>query len=440
MAQLYLTFFAIGLLVFAAIVAYSWLQQSDWRKQRIKQKLTKKKYDDPIFVEDKSRTSKQNESTLKEPSLPTKDELSDQRDQHKSKTESVKSDKINSKQNGISVQDKMQRSSGSIGKSNPNHTPLPVVEMTQESSSATEDSVFDDAEIADNIEIINAQPKRDKSSSSIVTELVARVNNEEPIEQKDLLTLFRNHDFKFHRKVHIYGLNQLTDLWRDIEFELPTARFVELGVAIQLADRDGAMTNKELHDFQQMALEFSNHFDAPFEFSMDIDEALIQAKVLDQIGRRYDSMAVLNVVPRSKAGFRVADIESCARDLDMTRSKKGIFLKTTGQKNQISISYRLACTNSSGDFGLSSGNTEPIHDLVIYMNVPATNAPETVFQNMVKDANSLATWLEGKVVDKDGKVMTQRSYSVLTQQISDISFSMQQDGLIPGDSVCKKLF
>jgi hypothetical protein len=278
------------------------------------------------------------------------------------------------------------------------------------------------------------------AKSSIVTELVARVKNPEPIEQQELLALFRLHDFKFHRKVHIYGLNQLTDLWRDIEFELPSARFVELGVAIQLADREGAMSNKELHDFQQMALDFSNKFDAPFEFSLDIDEALAQAQMLDQIGRRYDSMAVLNVVPRTKVGFRMADIESCARDLMMSTDKNGIFVKTKGQKSNLSVLYRLACTDGSGHFGISTGTMGPVYDLVIYMNVPAIVQPDSIFQDMVKDANDLATWLDGKVVDRNGRAMTQRLYSVLMQQISDIVYSMQQDGLTPGDMVSKKLF
>ncbi|MFT5136369.1 MAG: FtsZ-interacting cell division protein ZipA [Arenicella sp.] len=278
------------------------------------------------------------------------------------------------------------------------------------------------------------------ANSSIVTELVARVKNHEPIEQQELLALFRRHDFNFHRKVHIYGLNQLTDLWRDIEYELPSARFVELGVAIQLADREGAMSKKELHDFQQMALDFSNKFDAPFEFSMDIDEALAQAQMLDQIGRRYDSMAVLNVVPRTKVGFRMADIESCARDLMMSTDKNGIFVKTKGQKNNLAVLYRLACTDGSGHFGISVGTMAPVHDLVIYMNVPAIVQPDNVFQDMVKDANDLATWLDGKVVDRNGRAMTQRLYSVLMQQISDIVYSMQQDGLTPGDIVSKKLF
>lgn len=277
-------------------------------------------------------------------------------------------------------------------------------------------------------------------SSIVVTELVAKMKNPLPVEQQELLSVFRSHDFKFHRKVNIFGLNQLTDLWRDIEFELPSARFVELGVSIQLADRDGAMSEKELHDFQQMTLEFSNKFDAPFEFSVDIDDALKQAELLDQMGRRYDSMAVLNVVPKTKHGFRIADVESCARDLMMSSDKNGIFMKTEGRRHDLSVLYRLACTDGQGHFGLTSSATTTVHDLVVYMNVPATQAPEAVFEQMVKDANSLATWLEGKVVDRNGRAMTQRSYSVLMQQISGIVFSMQQDGLTPGDAVSKKLF
>jgi len=289
---------------------------------------------------------------------------------------------------------------------------------------------------------VNSAPKPqfDEKSSSVVTELVARIKNDAAIEQQGLLSLFRKHDFKFQRQVHIFGLNQLTDMWRDIEFELPSARFTELGVSIQLADRDGAMSQKELHDFQQMVLEFTDFYDAPFEFSMGIDDALKQALALDQIGRRYDSMAVLNVVPKSKAGFRIADIESCARDLMMSTDKNGIFMKTIGSKNNISVLFRLACTDGTGQFGVTAGASTPVHDLVVYMNVPATSDPESVFQEMVRDANSLATWLEGKVVDRNGRVMTQRSYSVLMQQVSDIAFSMQQDGFTPGDAVAKKLF
>ncbi len=424
MTELYLVFIGIALLLFGAIAGYSVYRQKQLLGNA-KQSKPKQDYVDPLVQE-----LQQNEGEPPavgddlEPKVESATALPPLDNKAKGKSEPSLNDTSAVATNAAA--DAVTDSITADIKTKGSNKAEQVKEGVAQAEKVEEEAI--------------TEPPRLDAASTIVTELVARVKNTEPIEQQALLKLFRTHDFKFQRKVHIYGLNELTDLWRDIEFELPSARFVELGVAIQLADRDGAMSAKELHDFQQMALDFSNVFNAPFEFSMDIDEAIKQARILDQIGRRYDSMAVLNVVPKAKSGFRMADIESCARDLMMSTDKNGIFVKTRGQKQSLAILYRLACTDGSGHFGVSSGTMTPVHDLVIYMNVPATEQPDRVFQDMVKDANSLATWLDGKVVDRNGKVMTQRSYSVLLQQISDITYSMQQDGITAGDAISKKLF
>ena len=456
MGDLYLIFFAFGLLVFGGIVAYSILQKRHFKP------VEKKDYVDPLFAEleeskkplDKKADQKSSSGTgsadgsssadgsrsangsspIQAKPKKNKGVMSDAHTGSTvSEAKELREPSLTEPSSEPSLTDEGQDSVRQVESSKTRNAPSLNDEVQEPSVDEPRSATVHKAELA-------PKPRLDKDSSSVVTDLVARIKNREAIEQQGLLSLFRKHDFKFHRKVHIYGLNQLTDMWRDIEFELPSARFTELGVSIQLADREGAMSQKELHDFQQMVLEFTNFYDAPFEFSMEIDEALKQALALDQIGRRYDSMAVLNVVPKTKAGFRMADIESCARDLMMSTDKNDIFMKTLGTKNNISVLFRLACTDGSGQFGISSGASTPVHDLVVYMNVPATKDPEMVFQEMVKDANSLATWLEGKVVDRNGRVMTQRSYSMLMQQVSDIAFSMQQDGFTPGDAVAKKLF
>lgn len=450
MVELYLIFFGAGLLLFGGIVGYSVLQK------RRQESSPHEEYVDPLFAELEEQNSQQTELAAHEDMTEAVAESSkaQAKAQIKVETSSQSAPVVDSGDHAVAVEKKeLEKKAPSLAKPSSPSQPLPAASdareptLTEEKSQQTvkktpqssppDQSKLDQAHLGTDGKAVKA--KVDRDSSTVLTELVARIKNPESIEQQGLLSLFRKHDFKFHRKVHIYGLNQLTEMWRDIEFELPSARFTELGVSIQLADREGAMSEKELHDFQQMVLEFTNEYDAPFEFSMDIDEALKQAAALDQIGRRYDSMAVLNVVPKSKAGFRMADIESCARDLMMSTDKNGIFMKTRGHKSNMSVLFRLACTDGSGQFGVS-GSAAPVHDLVVYMNVPATEDPENVFQDMVKDANSLATWLEGKVVDRAGRVMTQRSYSVLMQQVSDIAFSMQQDGLIPGDAISKKLF
>ena len=459
MNQLYLVFFAIGLLLFGGIALYSYMQMGGLKQRR-------QKGDDPLILDAKDDpvepSSAAGELERSNPKLLNSESDASQANENDGDVDQNVV-KASSKRANLSarVKDKLRRkvaprlqsdkslqadTSADLGQNND------AAEASEFSDDAVEEArqkVVRNSQVANKSnkqnfqaasDTVNTEPQLDKKSSTLLTELVAKVKNPKPIEQQELLALFRNHDFKFHRKVNIYGLNELTDMWRDVEFELPSARFLELGISIQLADREGSMTQKELHDFQQMVLAYSNQFDAPFDFSMDLDEAFEQANLLDNIGRRYDSMAVLNVVPKSRTGFKMADIESCARDLMMSSDKNGIFMKTTGQKNNVSILYRLACTDGSGQFGVSSGSSASVHDLVVYMNVPATADPEIVFQDMVKDASSLATWLDGKVVDRNGRVMSQRSYSILMQQVSDIAFSMQQDGLKPGDATAKKLF
>ena len=452
MGELYLIFFAVGVLLFAVIVAYSVVQK------RKAQPLEKQDYVDPLFAElEQSKTSiNNNADALSEPHDDASDSVSDEQaaelnieasktaptmEPSTAEAPTIEAPTIDAP----TIDPKLPLDTSEVNVNSDSQKKAPSLDEGQSVSGESIDTTSSTSGAepqSATVHQVNSAPKPqfDEKSSSVVTELVARIKNDAAIEQQGLLSLFRKHDFKFQRQVHIFGLNQLTDMWRDIEFELPSARFTELGVSIQLADRDGAMSQKELHDFQQMVLEFTDFYDAPFEFSMEIDDALKQALALDQIGRRYDSMAVLNVVPKSKAGFRIADIESCARDLMMSTDKNGIFMKTIGSKNNISVLFRLACTDGTGQFGVTAGASTPVHDLVVYMNVPATSDPESVFQEMVRDANSLATWLEGKVVDRNGRVMTQRSYSVLMQQVSDIAFSMQQDGFTPGDAVAKKLF
>lgn len=399
MSELYLIFFLIGIGLFLFVVVYSIFKKK--QQQRPLNRQT------DSYVENAGEPNQTSQSVAKEPTI-------DAQEPNQSEKVSLKQQIANRVIRNKSTDDKAQ---------------TPVEPSIEETPTDSESSLSNDV-----------KPRIDAASSTVVTELVAKVKNPLPIEQHELLTLFRMHDFKFHRNVHIFGLNQLTENWRDIEFELPTARFVELGVSIELADREGAMTQKELHDFQQMVLDFSNKFDAPFEFSMGIDDAFEQGQTLDKIGRRYDSMAVLNVIPKTSNGFRTADVESCARDLMMSSDKNGIFLKTIGQKDNISVLYRLACTDGAGHYGSANHATALTHDLVMYMNVPATSEPQKVFEEMVKDANSLATWLEGKVVDQHRRAMTQRSYTLLMQQIVDITNNMNSDGLAPGDLVSKKLF
>ena len=325
----------------------------------------------------------------------------------------------------------------------------PTLRQTKDELSVVENvNDFNNTFTADNDRVDDIKPSEEQQTTAATTnkiadkeiEYVAKYDNAKPIERDALLAIYRRHDYMFARKIHIFGLNELTDLWCDIERELASSRFTDFGVSIQLADREGALSKKEMNYFSKMVLDFSDTLDVPFQFSMDIEAALEKAVALDEVGRRYDAMAVLNIVPKGRTGFRMADIDSCSKDLHMYSESNGVFIKSKGHKQAPKILYRMASMDSSGRFGGDVNMQSRVHDLVVYMNVPATEEPLQVFDEMVEDAMNMATWLDGKLVDRKGKVLTEKALNLLKKQIADIIEGMHEEGLEPGDELSVKLF
>ena len=273
-------------------------------------------------------------------------------------------------------------------------------------------------------------------------EWTARIKNEQPIYQERLLQVFREHDFKFASVVRIFGYNQSVGTWRNVELENSSASFVHFALSIELANKKIAMSEREWHDFQQMVMAFSNTFDAAFEFSMELDVAYQQAQMLHQLSNRYNVMVVLRIVPKWKgSGFKIADIENCARDQIMSSDGNGTFVKTSGYKNN--VLFRMTCAeelDKQQRNNVVDTSQIMIHKLMIYLIVPTVENPSAVFQQMAQATYSIAKLLRGEVTDDNGYSMGERRYEQLAQQVTDMEAQMAQHGLNCGDTVCKQIF
>lgn len=272
-------------------------------------------------------------------------------------------------------------------------------------------------------------------------ELVAKILGENVIVRDDVLAIYRKYDFMLVRKLHIFGFNTLTQMWSDVEREDVSAVFTDLGVSVQLADKSGALTRKELNAVSQLVLELSDTYDRKFSFSMDLDEAIEVGRELDELGRRHSAMVVLNIVPKRKEGFRSSDIDSCARDLNMSQSDVGVFTRYRRENARSTAQYHVAVADDTGQFRpVKKQSPFRIHDIVVYLNVPAVENPSDAFVKMVDEARKLATWLDGKLVDKHRRNMTTKAIRVLTDQVGEIERHMLQDGIAPGGPLSQKIF
>jgi hypothetical protein len=299
-----------------------------------------------------------------------------------------------------------------------------------------------DVKPADEAAPMNSGKLRNSAGESeLEIDFVARIKIGRAVIRDEILGIYRQHEYQFGKPSKIFGLNDQTGLWCDLELELDSAGFTQVGASIQLADKNGAITEDELNRFSQMMLTLADSLNRPFRFSMEFEEALERAEHLDQLGRRYDAMAVLNIVARHRDGFRSTDIESCARDLQMYKNLNGVYVRadTRGAGSEQAL-YRMAPADERGQLIGDRATDANVKDLVLYMNVPVTRDPEQVFHRMMEDARSLAEWLDGKIIDQHGRHMTARGFKQITRQIRDISQDMRKDGLRPGDTVSARLF
>ena len=283
--------------------------------------------------------------------------------------------------------------------------------------------------------------EQDFKANANAIEIVAKVSGPESIARDKCLALYRRYDYLFTRNLGIFGRNSLTHIWENMELADQSAEFDDIAVSLQLADKSGAMTRKESNTFSTLALEFADTFSKKMVFSMDVDNAVEKGRMLDELARKYDAMVVSNIIPKRRRGFRSTDIRSCTRDLQMVQSKNGVFGRFDQVENVASLRYSLAIAGADGKYIPVSGK-EPfqVEDIVVFLNVPLVKNPLDAFDLMIKDARKLAAWLDGKIVDKNGKNITSSTLEKLAEQISVIEKEMELDGLVPGEALCKKLF
>jgi len=312
----------------------------------------------------------------------------------------------------------------------------PVEEPDTASGRENWSSQLEDAEELANTPIGGAaEMQEDAAEDGMQLEYVARIPGKNVIKRDSALGIYRQHEFELSKPHRIFGLTHPARMWCDLEKQPETARFTDFGLTLQLADRNGPADESEVNQFSQIVLKLSEVFGRRFQFSCGLDEALEQARCLDSLIKKYDALAILNIVARNEP-FRAGDIEQAAGELGMVRNQRGVYVK---YENRSPV-YRLADKNkaAAGDSGTDSEATT--RDLTLFMDIPRTVDPARVFNDMVNDAKELCKRLDGKLVDDNHRGMTQKGLKRIGQEIRSMAGEMEQDGIKPGRESAMKLF
>lgn len=313
--------------------------------------------------------------------------------------------------------------------------PAPGTDRGADSDADEVDTRLQDAEELANTPIDGVAPMpRHDSEEGMQLEYVARIPGKNVIKRDSALGIYRQNEFDLSKPHRIFGLSHPTRMWCDLEKQPESARFTDFGLTLQLADRDGPADEGELNQFSQIVLKLSEVFGRRFQFSCGLDEALTQAQFLDRLIKKYDALAILNIVARNDA-FKLSDIDAAARELGMTPNQRSVYVKYENDRP----AYRLADRARMQDPEDDDPN-RMTRGITLFMDIPRTLDPARVFNDMVNDAKELCKQLDGKLVDDNHRGMTQKGLKRIGQEIRSMATEMEKDGIAPGHEYAMKLF
>ena len=240
--------------------------------------------------------------------------------------------------------------------------------------------------------------------------------------------------FDFGKPVHVCGLALAGQKWERAIAESQTL-YSRFRIALQLADRGGAVSAAKLADFRDLALGIARHIKADTA-APDVDEAHHRAAELDAFCAEVDQMAGINLVPPGERLLLGAKIAQAAALHGMTLEADGAFhsLDAHGHSafnliNQDSQPFQHHTLETFGTAGIT-----------LLLDVPRVENPAMQFDRMVRVAHDLARELQVHLVDDHRVVLSDKGLARIRAQISDVEAKMRDNGITPGSAQARRLF
>ena len=193
-----------------------------------------------------------------------------------------------------------------------------------------------------------------------------------------------------------------------IVYGAPNASFNELRVGLQLADRQGPLSQEQLNGFCMSVQQFADGHEAVVTFPQR-SAKLAAAADLDEFCASVDVLIGLNVMAVDKP-FPLERVRLLAEQARMVRTPDGSF----HYKSDSGKTLFVLANHDQTPFGNTS------EALTLLFDVPRVAGGAEVFGYLCDFALHLSSSLGGNLVDDNGKPLTEASLSNIHRQLGGI--------------------
>jgi FtsZ-interacting cell division protein ZipA len=206
-------------------------------------------------------------------------------------------------------------------------------------------------------------------------------------------------------------------------------------LALQLADRSGAVSEARLADFRDLLRDIADQIPADLNLP-DVAEAAACAQRLDAFCAEVDQMIGLNILP---AGENLLQ----GRELAQVAAHHGMTLQADGAFHLLDAQGRTLFSLSNFDntpFQHHTLDQTLVIGLSLQLDVPRVEQPTRRFDEMAQLARAIGNDLRAAVVDDNRMTLSDAAIAMIRAQVAAIEDRMLAYPIIPGSAQARRLF
>jgi len=267
-----------------------------------------------------------------------------------------------------------------------------------------------------------------------------KVAGERDVSRESVLAIYRESASSLTKKSHIYGLRLPDKMWCDLERESEDARFGDLVITIQLADRNGAIEKREITRFSTLIANLSEGTGRGFTFMAPIESALEQADAIACFARYFDSVFVVNIKPIHSEVFEMSTINRCSLQIGLERSSQNYYARNKPIGKRRVCLYSLANMSDTGEFDFDNLHSATVKGVTFFTRPAQVRSPGAVFTEMVDTAKAFASRIKGEIVTPGQDDLSQNDVEIIRRSIENVAEDMERHGIAPGSDEAIRIF
>jgi len=229
--------------------------------------------------------------------------------------------------------------------------------------------------------------------------------------------------------VHVEGI--VDEQWHPIETS-PKRSWRELRVALQLASRQGPVSEEEIERFNRTIADFAAAVNAVSQREAPA-QAAARASELDAFCANADIEVAINVIGQYGATFAIARVKSLALDNGLSETGSGDLVRFMPDGTPGFVVRRFDPPGAKPSPTYYTG-------LTFAVDVPQVSDAPRVLAEMVKLAEVFAASLGGQVVDDNRKPLTEAGLASIRRSLEAVYHDMEAHGVPAGSALARRLF